>query len=203
MSDRYRSLVAPTFAEPPKVKGSRFFGEAAPAPDAAAALAFVDSIRRREPGATHWCWAYRLGAAGEEYRYSDDGEPSGSAGAPILRQIEGRDLTHVVVVVTRYYGGTKLGTGGLVRAYGEAAAEALAAGEVVEVVRQARLRLGFAYDDTAAAQQTLHRFGATVLEQVYNAETALTVAVPYSEAGALAEAFTEALGGRGEVKRLD
>ena len=103
-----------------EVKHSRFVAWAAPVASPEEALAYVQAVR--DPQATHNCWAYRVGP---QYRFSDDGEPSGTAGRPILSAIEGQGLEGVVVVVTRYFGGIKLGAGGLVRAYGGAASECL------------------------------------------------------------------------------
>jgi uncharacterized YigZ family protein len=111
------------------VQGSRFVATAAAAADRRQAMAFVEEIRKEFFDATHTAFAYRLGPAGADQRAHDDGEPSGTAGKPILTAIERAGVTGVVVTVTRYFGGTKLGTGGLVRAYGGAAAEALAAAE--------------------------------------------------------------------------
>jgi uncharacterized YigZ family protein len=192
-------IARPTLAEPPKSKGSRFIGEAFPVTTEAEAEARLDAVRKREYAATHWCWAWRLGLEGDAFRTSDDGEPSGSAGAPILRQIDARDLTNTLVVVTRYYGGTKLGVGGLVRAYGEAASDALDAARTVEHVVRVPVRLRFAYDDTSPAMHTVNRFDAEIAEQHYTANTELVVRVRRSEAEALRAAFVEALGGRGEV----
>ena len=199
MSDTFRMIARPTLAEPPKSKGSRFIGEAFPVTTEAEAEARLDAVRKREYAATHWCWAWRLGLDGDAFRTSDDGEPSGSAGAPILRQIDARDLTNTLVVVTRYYGGTKLGVGGLVRAYGEAASDALDAARTVEHVVRVPVRLRFAYDDTSPAMHTVNRFDAEIAEQHYTANTELVVRVRRSEAEALRAAFVEALGGRGEV----
>ncbi len=103
-----------------EIKKSRFLAQAVPIDDPAGALAFLRNIA--DPDATHNCWAYRIGQA---YRFSDDGEPGGTAGRPILSAIEGQGLDGVVVVVTRWYGGINLGAGGLVRAYGGVAAECL------------------------------------------------------------------------------
>jgi uncharacterized YigZ family protein len=192
-------IARPTLAEPPKSKGSRFIGEAFPVTTEAEAEARLDAVRKREYAATYWCWAWRLGLEGDAFRTSDDGEPSGSAGAPILRQIDARDLTNTLVVVTRYYGGTKLGVGGLVRAYGEAASDALDAARTVEHVVRVPVRLRFAYDDTSPAMHTVNRFDAEIAEQHYTANTELVVRVRRSEAEALRAAFVEALGGRGEV----
>ncbi|GGJ26192.1 IMPACT family protein [Deinococcus roseus] len=105
-----------------QVKGSDFLVYASRADAPEEALAFVQGIRTKHPEATHVCWAYRIE---QNYRFNDDGEPGGTAGQPILRAIEGQGLDHTVVAVVRYYGGTKLGAGGLVRAYGGSAAEAL------------------------------------------------------------------------------
>ena len=167
--DVFRTLAAPSAVRPPKTTCSRFLGEASPAATEAEAARRVGAVRQRERAATHVAWAWRLGGAA---RWSDDGEPSDSDGAPILREIEGRDLTDVVVTVTRYCGGTKLGVGGLARAYGEA----------------------------AAAMRLLDLFDAEVAEQTYSpagAEPALRVR--RSQAGALAAAFVEATAGRGTV----
>jgi uncharacterized YigZ family protein len=108
-----------------EVKGSLFLAFAARADSPDAALRFLQGIAQQHPDASHLCWAYRIGQA---YRFSDAGEPSGTAGQPIFRAIEGQSLDHVVVGVIRYFGGTKLGAGGLVRAYGGVAAELLRRG---------------------------------------------------------------------------
>ena len=199
MTDSYRTIARPASAEPPKIKGSRFIGEAFPVATEDDIDARLGAVRKREYSATHWCWAWRLGVAGEAFRYSDDGEPSGSAGAPILRQIEARDLTNTLVVVTRYYGGTKLGTGGLVRAYGEAASAALDAARIVERIVRVPVRLGFAYADTSPAMHTVGRFDADIAEQHYGEDTELVVLVRRSQLKALQAAFIDALGGRGKV----
>ncbi|MCP4685670.1 MAG: YigZ family protein, partial [bacterium] len=113
-----------------KVKGSRFIGETFKVANVAEALEKLDEVRKREYNATHHCYAYITGLGREQvFKYSDDGEPSGTAGRPIYDIIAGADVTSILCVVTRYFGGTKLGTGGLVRAYGETAREALKASE--------------------------------------------------------------------------
>ena len=134
------TLVAPARTEI-VVKKSRFLAQAAPVETPAQALAWLDDIADRD--ATHNCWAYRIGSA---YRFSDDGEPGGTAGRPILSAIEGQGIDLVMVVVTRWYGGINLGAGGLVRAYGGTAAECLrtaARRELIETV-EAELACDFA-----------------------------------------------------------
>ena len=166
MSDTYRTLAAAATIEL-KVDGSRFIGEALPAADRDTAEAQIATIRQREHSATHHCTAYRVGRAGDTFRYNDDGEPTGTAGPPLLRQIDARDLTNTLVVVTRYYGGTKLGTGGLARAYGDAASAALEAAPVVERVIRVPVRVEFAYDDTSAANRLLQQFDLKVTHRDY------------------------------------
>lgn len=124
-----------------EIKRSRFLCQAAPVDTPDAALHFLREVA--DPGATHNCWAFRIG---EIYRSSDDGEPAGTAGRPILAAIDGQGLDGVVAVVTRWYGGIKLGAGGLVRAYGGCAAECLRTAERITVlpVQTVRLRCGFA-----------------------------------------------------------
>jgi len=203
MVDTYRTLAAARLAEPPKSKGSRFIGEAFPVASEADALAAVEVVRSREHASTHVCWAYRLGPEGERIRSADDGEPSGTAGLPILREIEGRDLTDCLVTVTRYYGGTKLGAGGLARAYGEAAATVLDVARVRTIVVRVPVELRFAFADTSAAMRQLNVFDAEIGAQAYTPEgSVLTLNVRQSEADALGAAFVEATSGRGEWRRL-
>ncbi len=205
MSDSYLVLSGGALSEAPKTKGSRFIGEALPAADDAALAQALDAVRRREPQATHWCWAARLGAPGERGdgatpRTSDDGEPSGSAGIPILREIERRGLSDTLVVVTRYYGGTKLGTGGLARAYGEAAGLALDEAPTATRVQRVALGLRFGFADTAAAMRLASEPGVEVREQTFDASgSRLVLGVPKSAAAAMAERFIEATAGRGVV----
>jgi len=202
MSDAYRTIEASARTEH-VVEGSRFLADAVPGSTREEVEAQIDLIREREWKATHHCSAYRLGWAGDDFRYDDDGEPSGTAGQPILRQVVARDLTNVLLVVTRYFGGTKLGTGGLARAYGDAAAAALDRASIVERVVRIPVRLQFDYDDTSPAQRVLQQFDTEVQDSEYTDVTALTVGVRRSEAEAFIEAFTDALSDRGEVLRAE
>ncbi|MFM8332514.1 MAG: IMPACT family protein [Candidatus Methylumidiphilus sp.] len=126
------------------IKESVFIAYAARADSQDRAFEFLRAVMARHPDASHLCWAYRIGG---QYRFSDGGEPGGTAGQPILRAIEGQDLDHVVVGVIRYFGGTKLGAGGLMRAYGGAAAEALRTAERQEESPRLRISaaVGFAH----------------------------------------------------------
>lgn len=198
MSDTYRTLQISGRAEH-TVEGSRFLGEAVPAADRAAAEEMISAVRSREHKATHHCYAYRVGVAGDMFRYDDDGEPSGTAGQPILRQIDAHDLTNTLVVVTRYFGGTELGTGGLARAYGNAAAAALEQAERTERVVRTPVRIRFEYDDTSPAERVLREFDADVQDSEYTDVTILTVGVRESQVDPFVKAFRNALSDRGDV----
>ena len=196
--DTYLTIARASRAEL-KEKASRFIAEAFPVSTPDEAEARIREVRKREYNATHVCSAWRVGAEADEFRSNDDGEPSGSAGAPILRHIEGRGLTNVLVTVTRYYGGTKLGTGGLIRAYGDAASQALDDAGVRRVVRRVPLTLSFDYDDTSPAMHVISLFDATIGETRYDERTHITVHVRLGDRKALEAAFVEALGGRGDL----
>ncbi len=198
MSDTYRTIETAARAEQ-TVDGSRFLAEAVPVFSRTEVEAKIEAVRERERKATHHCSAYRLGRGGDDFRYDDDGEPSGTAGQPILRQIDARTLTNTLVVVTRYYGGAELGTGGLMRAYGNAASAALDRATVVERIVRIPVRLRFDYDDTSPARRVLQQFDTEVQDSEYTDVTTLTVGVRRSEAEAFIGAFTDALSDRGEV----
>lgn len=202
IEDTYRTIARPSRAEL-TVKASRFIGEAMPVETADEALEELDTIRKREHTASHHCFAYRIGSDAVEFRYSDDGEPTGTGGPPILRHIDGRDLTNLVVVVTRYYGGTNLGTGGLIRAYGDVAATALDDARVVTKILREQVSLRFQYDDTSPAMHTINQFDAPILDTNYSEDTEVIVNVRRAEAKGLCAMFTSALAGRGTATRLD
>lgn len=127
----YRTISGPAKAEL-REKGSRFLAFAFPVQDEEAIKNHLDDLREKYPDATHHCYAWVLGAEGEQYRANDDGEPGNSAGKPIHRQILSANLTFVLVVVVRYFGGTKLGIPGLIHSYGKAAEEVLKQVSVIE-----------------------------------------------------------------------
>lgn len=175
----FRTLAAPHQVEIPKIKGSRFIADVAPVASEAEAKAFVESVRQVFPDASHHCWAWAL--AGDVVRSSDDGEPGGTAGEPILKRILGAELEAVAVVVTRWFGGTKLGMGGLVRAYGGAAAAVLDEAEIVTRTQTVELRLSHAYGDSGAVTSVLTAHGLEPVSAEYGVEVVLAVAVPVEE----------------------
>lgn len=150
----YRVPAAAARAEL-KEKGSRFLAAVERADGEAAARRVLAALRAEHPDATHHCWAWRLGADGRE-RCSDDGEPAGTAGPPILHALRGAELADVVAVVVRWFGGTKLGKGGLARAYGAATRQALAALRVARRVAVAELAVTAGYEQLGAVKRLVH-----------------------------------------------
>ncbi|GAB2513877.1 IMPACT family protein [Lysobacter humi (ex Lee et al. 2017)] len=161
------TLAGPARAEL-EVKHSRFVAQAIPVATPEEALAGLAAIA--DPAATHNCWAFRTGQA---YRSNDDGEPSGTAGRPILAAIDGQGLDGVLVVVTRWYGGVKLGAGGLIRAYGGAAAQCLRGAELRAVVASRTLRLRYGFEDTGAVHLAMAAMEAERLTETFNGDGVL------------------------------
>ncbi len=195
-ADTYKTVAAPLRHEGEKIKGSRFIATVEPIASAAEVPTRVERLRGEFPAANHHCYAYRLRPGAENFRFSDDGEPSGSAGRPILQQIDGRGLTDVAVIVTRIFGGTKLGVGGLVRAYGGAAAEALALASIREVVLVRRVRLAFGYDLTGPVQGMLTEAGLSPVESSYGESVVLVLEVPLALADGFLARLSERTSGR-------
>lgn len=181
------------------IKKSRFLAHAAPVQTPAQALAFVRLVS--DPTATHNCWAYRIG---QDYRFNDDGEPGGTAGRPILQAIDGQGIDRAVVVVTRWYGGIKLGAGGLVRAYGGTAAECLRRGERVPIVAMAHLVIPCDFAELALIKARLRELDAEVLDERFDADgVTLEVQLPERRVGEAQARVTDISRGRHEAKRLD
>ena len=198
-----RTIATPLSHEIPKIRGSRFIATVAATASMPEVTACLEELRETYRDATHNCFAWRLGEAGGDHmRYSDDGEPSGTAGRPILQEIDGRGLTDVTVVVTRYYGGTKLGTGGLVRAYSEAAAAGLDLAGVVERPVVELLRLIYDYDDTGAVKAALNAFDLQPEAADYGARVKISLAVAIEQVADVEQALRDATKGRLELRRL-
>lgn len=202
MDDSYLGLKLESKAEI-KIKGSRFIGETFIVSDADAAIIRLGTVRRREFSASHHCYAYIVGYGKQSaFRYSDDGEPHGTAGKPIHDVLSGRSVTDLICVVTRYFGGTKLGTGGLVKAYSDCAREVMDSSGVVEnfFMTSFEFRLGFPLYDHW--QNRLKKLGGTVIESDFSELVTMRVAIRNSLADQLVSAFTELTGGKGQCEKL-
>ncbi len=170
-------------------KGSKFLGFAFPVDSEEEIRDRLESLKKNYHDARHHCYAWRIGAEMQQYRVNDDGEPSNSAGKPIFGQIQSRELTNVLVVVVRYFGGTLLGVGGLINAYRSAASEALEeAGIVKKYVRQL-FRVNFDYKDTNVVMKILGNLHAEQSEQDFTQRCSLTAKVKKRDGEAFLAAF--------------
>lgn len=160
-----------------KEKGSKFLAFAYPVASEDEIKARLEELRKEYYDARHHCYAYIYGHEGEHFRANDDGEPGHSAGDPILGQIKSRELTNTLVVVIRYFGGTKLGVSGLIGAYKTAAAEALDANEIVRKEISQRFRFAFPYEEMNTVMKLVKDLNLNILDQGYDQQCTLDVEV--------------------------
>ena len=170
-----------------KEKGSKFLSFAYPVSSDEEARQKLNALKKQFYDARHHCFAYITGTGAERYRANDDGEPNHSAGDPILGQIRSKNLTNTLVVVVRYFGGTKLGVGGLMAAYKIAAADALDKAKVIEVSVTDTVKLNFPYERTSEVMRLLKEFNADIKEQSFNESCSLTGNVEAGTAESLKE----------------
>jgi uncharacterized YigZ family protein len=191
------STLATTVTARQEIKKSRFLAVAGPVPDEAAAKAFI--VANSDQTANHNCWAWRFG---QVYRYSDDGEPGGTAGKPILQAIDGQSLDHVAVVVTRWFGGVLLGSGGLLRAYGGTATMCLRDAEKVPLVEAVAATVTCAFGDLALLQARLEALPGTLVRvQSFTYTGAeLAVSVVKEDADVVARTVADLTSGRASIK---
>lgn len=192
--ERYLTLAREGLAEL-EVKRSRFRCRVVRVADEPAARAVVEEERRRHWDARHHCSAFVLGPRGEVQRSSDDGEPAGTTGAPMLEVLRGADVSDVVAVVTRWFGGVLLGAGGLVRAYGDAVRAALAEAELVTRELRREYALVLPHADAGRVESALRARGVSVLDVAYADRATLRVGVPRDGEAALAGSLAELTGG--------
>ena len=181
MKDTFKTIEASTIGEF-KDKGSKFLAYTIPLSTEADFSLFLEKIKKEHPKARHHCFAWRLGMDKNRYRANDDGEPSGTAGRPILGQIDSFGLTNVGVVVVRYFGGTLLGTSGLITAYKEATIEAFKAATIVEKIVENTYSVQFGYDKMSDVMNAVKRLNIHVLKQVFEESGTLIIAIRQSEA---------------------
>jgi len=182
-----------------EIRKSRFTAHALSAASEEAALEFLQRVA--DPAATHNCWAWRIG---QRYRFNDDGEPGGTAGKPILQAIDGQGLDQVIVVVTRWFGGIKLGAGGLMRAYGGCAAECLRQAEKLELVQIQRIEFALEFAQLALLRARLRAFDAGIeAEDFSGTGVTLRVALPVQHLDALRRVLADLSRGRAALRLLD
>ncbi|HEY8371294.1 MAG TPA: YigZ family protein [Pseudonocardiaceae bacterium] len=178
-----------------EIQRSRFICALGRVTDEDEATAFIAEVRKRHWSANHNCSAFRIGPNGEIQRSSDDGEPAGTAGVPMLEVLVRRELTDTVAVVTRYFGGIKLGAGGLVRAYSRAVSEAIDAVGTLRRARFATLRITTGHAEAGRLDHALRTAGHRVAEVDYGREVSFTVQVPEADTAAFRNWLAEQTGG--------
>ena len=181
MRDSYKILSKPSEGTYSELR-SKFLAFAIPVRTAEEAMEQVAKYQKEYFDARHVCWAYRLGPDGEEYRSNDNGEPSGTAGKPILGQMVSADVSDLIILVIRYFGGVKLGTSGLIVAYRTAAAEALEAGEYEERLVEKELKLTFGYEHMNMVMRMVKDLQPRIVAQDYkdNGDIVMTIAIRLS-----------------------
>ncbi len=184
MSDTYYTIEAEAEGLYTQQR-SKFIAYAIPIESEDEALSQVARLRQRYYDARHVCWAYRLGPRGDRYRSNDDGEPSGTAGKPILGQLISADLTNIIVLVVRYFGGVKLGTSGLIEAYREATIAALETSTRRMCIIEEKVRVAFGYELMGEVMRIVKDSGARVLMQDFRESCALELSIRGNEADSL------------------
>ena len=184
-------------------KKSRFIADIRPVSTEEEALAFIEEIRKKYWDARHHCYAYILGERGQQSRCSDDGEPSQTAGRPMLDVLTGEGLTDVCAVATRYFGGTLLGTGGLVRAYSGAVKEGLSQCVLMEKRPGRELAVTAGYGDVGKVQYLAAQAGIEILDTVYEADVRFSFLVSLEEEGGFVKKLTEGTAGRAKIQPGD
>ena len=178
-----------TIAEPAeaiyKERSSKFLTYAYPVESEEEIKELLDALRKEHYDATHHCYAYRLGPQGETFRANDDGEPSGTAGKPILGQLLSADLTNCLVVVVRYFGGTKLGVSGLIQAYKESTAEVIAVSNIIEKTVDRVIKVDFSYISMNGVMRIIKEMNPRIDEQIFDNLCTMRLRIRESEADIL------------------
>ncbi len=182
-------------------KKSRFIGQVFPVETEEEAAQFIEKVKKKYWDARHNCYAFVLGSKGEITRCSDDGEPSGTAGRPILEVLTGKGLKNILVVVTRYFGGTLLGTGGLVRAYSQATQAGLANSVIITKEVGYRMTIGTDYNGIGKLQYIAAGMELSVLETIYTDRVQMILLVPEKLCGKVKKEVTEATAGQAVIEQ--
>jgi len=188
-TDTYKTITKPTEEALFKDRGSKFLGYAYPIQNEDEVKPIIESLKSQHHKARHWCYAWQIGAENIQYRVNDDGEPNNSAGQPIYGQILSKELTNVLVVVVRYFGGTKLGVGGLVNAYKLAAQMALESSKIVLRTIDVHFKLFFEYPQMNTVMRIVKELDILLVEQKMELNCEFIIAIRKSEADKVLEAF--------------
>lgn len=191
MIHEYKTIEKPVENILLKEKGSKFIGFAFPVNNETELKNALEKIRSEHPKATHHCYAFRMGLNGENYRANDDGEPSGSAGLPIYNQLLANEITNVLVISVRYYGGTKLGVSGLVKAYKECAKITLEEAKIITKELETEIEIQFNFNQQNVIFTLLSKFDAKVLNFDADENCILTATLKTAQKGSISEKLSE------------
>lgn len=180
--DTYKTIEFPSEEVLFKEKNSKFFGYCFPVQSEEQVKEILEKVKKEHYSARHWCYAFQIGTEQIHYRANDDGEPSGSAGLPIYGQIQSFEVTNILVVVVRYFGGVKLGVGGLVSAYKETAKMALENSEIVEKTIDIRYRITFGYKDMNRVMRVIKEKNVNVIGQKLEMDCQIEISVRKKDA---------------------
>ncbi|WP_347375109.1 YigZ family protein [Aequorivita sp. Q41] len=187
--DTYKTILRPSEETLFKEKGSKFFGYAFPVISEEEIKEHIETLKKQHHSARHWCYAWQLGKSYENYRANDDGEPSNSAGMPIYGQLQSFDVTNVLVVVVRYFGGTKLGVGGLIQAYKTSAQMALESCRIVKKTIDESFHIKFEYPEMNTVMRIIKDEAITVINQKMELACEFEISVRKKEAKRVFELF--------------
>jgi uncharacterized YigZ family protein len=176
MEDTYKTIEKPSEGQISE-KRSKFIAFAHPVQSPEEVKILVDACRKDYYDARHVCWAYTIGPQQELFRSNDDGEPSGTAGKPILGQIKSRELTNILIIVVRYFGGVKLGTSGLITAYKEAAADVLANASIIEKTVDEQISFSFEYPMMNSVMKIIKELEPQIISQTYDNKCLITLQI--------------------------
>ena len=189
IKDTYKTITKPSEETLFKDRNSKFFGYAFPVFSEEDIKERLEELRKQHHTARHHCYAWQLGTEKIRFRANDDGEPSNSAGQPIYGQIQSFDVTNILIVSVRYFGGTKLGVGGLINAYRTSAQLALEASEIVEKTIDIHYKLKFSYDMMNKVQRIIKERNLDIINQKLELDCEYTISVRKKEAKSIFEVF--------------
>ena len=191
MQDTYKTILKNSEPTLYKDKGSKFYGYAFPVKSEEEINTHIDYLKKEHHKARHWCYAWRIGNSYEYYRINDDGEPSGSAGLPIYGQIQSKEVTNILIVVVRYFGGTKLGVSGLITAYKTTAQWTLEQSEIITKTIDWNYSLKFAYTDMNKVQRIVKQMSVELISQQMDMDCTYIISIRKSECEKVIAAFEE------------
>ncbi|RXR20417.1 YigZ family protein [Flavobacterium amnicola] len=189
-SDTYKTIASASPEVLFKEKNSKFFGYAFPISSEEEVKPLIEQLKKEHFSARHWCYAYQIGTTKIQYRANDDGEPNNSAGMPIYGQIQSFEVTNVLVVVVRYFGGVKLGVGGLIAAYREGAKLALEASEIIEKTIDIHFRVTFDYKNMNKVMRVIKEKNLNIVSQLMNENCQIEISTRKKNAEMVLDIFT-------------